>query len=152
MTPTNARGAARLIATLCLLLASLSPGCQKRGEPRDASETARVEAGRRLMGRWVLISYQPELPLEPMFQGLLQAQFGSMIVEFDGQQMVGNGTGVSVVRRYRLTQAWADRITIITYDDKGVSYDADGEFRGNDLYFISHTIPWRGRGVLRRTR
>jgi hypothetical protein len=140
------------VAAVCFAIGCSSLACAPRGTPRDASEEARAQASQRLLGRWVLISYEPELPLEPMFQGLLQAQFGSMIIEFDGQQMTGNGTGVSVVRRYRLTQAWGDRLTVITYDDKGVAYDADGEFRGNDLYFISHTSPWRGRGILRRTR
>src|SRR5262249_39835363 len=148
----RARSLARFAAAIGLALAMLSASCTPKREPRDASEEARAQAARRLMGRWVLISYQPELALEPMFQALLQAQLGSTLVAFDGQQMVGTGTGVSVVRRYKLTQAWGDRVTVVTYDDKGVAYDADGEFRGNDLYFISHTIPWRGRGILRRAR
>jgi hypothetical protein len=145
----------RRFATLCVLglvLAS-APACRSgAGTGQDASEAARAEAGRRLAGNWVLLSYQPELGLEPMFQSLLAAQFGAMNVSFDGQQMLATGPGVNVVRRYRVTQAWGDRITVVTYDDKGIAYDADGEFRGNDLYFISQTTPWRGRGILRRMR
>lgn len=102
------------------------------------------------MGRWLLVSFQPEVPLEPMLAGLLSAQLGVLVVQFDGQQMIAQGAGVGTTRRYRVTQAVAEGLTVVSYDDKGVPYDAVGEFHGNDLYFASLTIPWRGRGILRR--
>jgi len=123
-----------------------------RGQPRDATELARREADRRLIGAWVLVSYQPETPLEPMFAGLLAAQMGTLIAQFDGQQMSVTGTGVSTTRRYRVTQGSGERIAVVSYDESGIPYDAVGEFRGNELWFASLTMPWKGRGVLRRIR
>ncbi|MBI3200610.1 MAG: hypothetical protein HYZ29_03635 [Myxococcales bacterium] len=130
-----------------------SVGCgPSRGAPRDAAEIARQEASRRLAGDWLLVSYQPETPLEPMFAGLLAAQMGTLVARFDGQQMTATGTGVATTRRYRVTQANGDRVAVVTYDESGIAYDAVGEFKGNELWFASLTIPWRGRGVLRRVR
>jgi hypothetical protein len=87
-----------------------------------------------------------------MFAGLLAAQMGTLVTQFDGQQMQVAGTGVNTTRRYRVTQASGDRVAVVSYDDNGIPYDAVGEFRGNELWFASLTIPWRGRGVLRRAR
>ena len=139
---------------LALLLVALGilPACGGSYQTGDEQEMARVQAGRRLMGDWVLVSFQPDNTLEPMLAGLLTAQFGNMIVHFDGQVMVANGTGVRVQRRYRVTQADADQLALVNYDDNGIAYDAAGMFRGNELWFSSLTDPWRGRGVLRRAR
>ncbi|MBK7584033.1 MAG: hypothetical protein IPI67_28030 [Myxococcales bacterium] len=147
---SKARALSVLAASLMLLGA---PACgPRRGTPRDAGETARQEAGQRLLGAWVLVSYQPETPLEPMFAGLLAAQMGTLVANFDGQNMQVSGTGVNTVRRYRVTQAAGDRLALVSYDDGGIPYDAVGEFRGGELWFESLTIPWRGRGVLRKVR
>ena len=138
---------------LGLALAVLGPACAPRsGRAADPAEVARSEASRRLAGTWILMSFQSEVPLEPMFAGLLSAQFGTMQVQFDGQQMVATGPGVSTTRRYQVTQASDDRLSVVTFDDRGISYDAVGEFRGEELYFASLSTPWRGRGVLRRAR
>lgn len=141
----------RWTLVLPLLAALGAPGCGgTRGKPRDATELARQEAERRIVGNWVLVSYQPETPLEPMFAGLLAAQMGTLVAQFDGQQMIIAGTGVNTTRRYRVTQGSGDRLAVVTYDENGIPYDAVGEFKGNELWFASLTIPWRGRGVLRR--
>lgn len=144
----------RFVTLVLLSLAALcASGCGgARGTPRDATELARQEAERRIVGNWVLVSYQPETPLEPMFAGLLAAQMGTLVAQFDGQQMIIAGTGVNTTRRYRVTQGSGDRLAVVTYDENGIPYDAVGEFKGNELWFASLTIPWRGRGVLRRVR
>ncbi len=112
-------------------------------------EAARQEAAQHLLGAWVLMDYQPEMPLEPMFASLLSAQFGTMVVEFDGQTLNATGTGVNVQRPYRVTQASFNRVTAVVYD-QGVAYDVVGEFRGNEFWFVAQSTPWRGHGVLRR--
>lgn len=144
----------RFAVAFSLCLAALgAAGCGgPRGTPRDAGEIARQEAERRLVGSWVLVSYQPETPLEPMFAGLLAAQMGTLVAQFDGQRMIVAGTGVNTTRRYRVTQAQGERLAVVTYDENNIPYDAVGEFKGNELWFASLTIPWRGRGVLRRVR
>jgi len=87
-----------------------------------------------------------------MFASLLAAQMGAMTVQFDGQQMIATGVGVATTRRYRVTQAGGDGLTVVTYDDQGIPYDAAGQFRGNELWFASLTAPWRGRGVMHRAQ
>jgi hypothetical protein len=140
-----------LLFATAILLAIVSCG-PSRSRAVDASEQARQEAGRRLLGTWVLVSFQPEDRLEPMFASLLAAQMGAMTVQFDGQQMAATGVGVATTRRYRVTQAGGDGLTVVTYDDQGIPYDAAGQFRGNELWFASLTAPWRGRGVMRRAQ
>lgn len=144
----------RLLALVGLFLLALGASAcgGARGTPRDATELARQEVERRIVGSWVLVSYQPETPLEPMFAGLLAAQMGTLVAHFDGQQMVIAGAGVNTTRRYRVTQGSGDRLAVVTYDESGIPYDAVGEFKGDELWFASLTIPWRGRGVLRRVR
>lgn len=140
-----------LLWPLVLTLAVV-PACGGSYQTGDEQAMARAEAGRRLMGDWVLVSFQPDNTLEPMLASLLTAQFGNMIVHFDGQSMVANGAGVRVQRRYRVTQADGDQLALVNYDDNGIAYDAVGMFHGNELWFSSLTDPWRGRGILRRAR
>lgn len=136
---------------LVVLALPLSLACSRRsGPPVDTAAQARAEAGRRLEGRWLLVSFQPEVNLEPMLGALLAAQMNRMVVTFQAPQMHAAGMGVDTTRRYQVTEALGERVSVRTVDDTGVTYDAVGEFRGADLYFESRTIPWRGRGILRR--
>lgn len=138
---------------LCLFLAilcSVSSCGPRQGQAQDANEAARQQADRQLMGQWLLVDYQPEVPLEPMLASLLTTQYGTMVIDFDGRNLNANGPGVSGVQRpYRVTQATFNRVTAIVYD-QGLAYDVVGEFRGNEFWFIAQSSPWRGRGVLRR--
>jgi hypothetical protein len=135
---------------ICLALSLVLSSCGPRqGSTQDANEAARQEAARHLMGQWLLVNYQPEVPLEPMFASLLAAQYGTMVIDFDGQALNATGPGVSVQRPYRVTQATFNRVTAIVYD-QGVAYDVVGEFRGNEFWFVAQSSPWRGRGILRR--
>lgn len=135
-----------ICVALCILVWSCGP---RQGESQDANEAARQEAARHLMGQWLLVNYQPEMALEPMFASLLSAQYGTMVIEFDGKTLNATGPGVSVQRPYRVTQATFNRVTAIVYD-QGVAYDVVGEFRGNEFWFVALSTPWRGRGILRR--
>ena len=87
-----------------------------------------------------------------MLASLLQVQFGRMTVSFDGQWMHASGAGVDTTRRYQVMEADGDRLGVRTWDDAGVTYDAYGEFRGNQLWFEGRSTPWQGRGVLTRIR
>ncbi len=136
-------------ALLSLLVAPM--GCRRnRQAPVDAGEAARVEANVRLQGAWLLLDFTPTQAPEPMLGALLAAQLGTMTIDFDGTQMHAVGTGVQTTRRYRVMSAHFARLEVRTFDDMGVSYDAVGEFRANELWFESRTSPWHGRGVLRR--
>ena len=131
--------------------AILLVGCSGRQDkPVDAAAQARANADQRLAGRWLLVSFQPEVNLEPMLGAMLAAQMNQMVVTFQKPQVNARGVGVDTTRRYQVIDALGARVAVRTIDDAGATYDAVGEFRGSDLFFESRTIPWRGRGVLRR--
>ncbi len=140
-------------AAILLAALSLAPACKPReSKTVDAAEVARQEANRRLEGSWVLVSFQPRDALEPMLQALLAVQMGRLVVTFDGSNMRAVGTGVDTTRRYQVTEAYANRLTLRSFDDRNVAYDAVGEMRGDELWFEARTSPWHGRGLLRRLR
>jgi hypothetical protein len=134
------------------LVMSLLPGCGGSGRtPEDASAASRAAANRRLQGTWVLASFQSEVPLEPMLQGLLAVQVGHLRVTFDGDRINALGPGVSATRKYVVTDAAFQRAKLTVYDE-GVPYQVDGEFRGNQIAFHALTSPWRGTGTLVRAQ
>lgn len=137
---------------VALLLAPALVGCGGSAPgPRDATAASRTAANQRLQGAWVLEGFRPEVPLEPMLQGLLAAQLGHLRVTFDGKQVVALGPGVSATRRYVVTDAVFDRVKVTVYDE-GIPYQVEGEFKGNQIQFHALTSPWRGTGVLVRSQ
>lgn len=146
-------GKLRLVfALLVVVFLPALVGCGgSNARPVDASAAARADANRRLQGDWVLQSYQPEVALEPMLQGLLAVQIGHLRVSCDGQQLTAVGPGVSATRRYVVTDAAFNRLKVTVYDE-GVPYLVQGEFQGNQLAFHALTSPWRGSGMLVRAR
>ena len=136
---------------MLFVVALAALGCGGRQDkPVDEAAQARQYANQRLTGRWLLVSFQPEVTLEPMLGALLAAQMNQLVVTFQAPQMHARGVGVDTIRRYKVVDALGARVAIRTVDDSGATYDAVGEFRGQELFFESRTIPWRGRGVLRR--
>lgn len=135
---------------LCLLglLALVPLACRSQRAPSYADEVS--AAHHELLGRWVLVHYEPEEPLEPMLANLLSSQFGVLKLEFDGQRLRADGVGVSTQRDYQVLEAHGPQFRIELRDPDGVTYDVAGMFQGNELTFVSRTSPWRGRGKLRR--
>lgn len=106
----------------------------------------------RLRGSWMLQTFTPDTPLEPMLAAMLAFQFGQMIVRFDGQRSYADSPGVHVQRGYRITEVEGDQFKLVAFDDQGVSYQVNALFVGDtDLRFRSTTMPWKGEGHLRRT-
>lgn len=137
---------------LTALLMPVAAGCGgSHTTPADASAANRAAANRRLQGAWVLTSFQSEVPLEPMLQGLLAVQIGHLQVKFDGKQLTALGPGVEARRQYVVTDAVFNRLKVTVYDD-GLPYQVEGEFQGNQLSFHALTSPWRGSGLLVRAR
>jgi hypothetical protein len=136
-----------LVAGFALLVPVLIvPACGGRQSQADAV----VEANRRLDGVWVLRNFTPSETLEAPLQSLLAVQFNTLTVRFDGQNLYATGPGVNVTRRYQITEAAADQISLMVYEQTGVWYRISGQFQGNQLSFIGYDSPWRGRGVLER--
>lgn len=122
------------------------------GSQGSASDPARAvaAANQRLMGSWVLVDFQPEVPLEPMLAQLLSMQMGRLTADLDGGRLVATGLGVQTTRTYRIDEASMDRFKMTLFDETGVAYEAWGDFQGDLVRFESLTPPWRGRGTLRR--
>jgi hypothetical protein len=140
-----------LTVGLTLLLAHAAVGCG--GSRSSASDAATVDRGRatdRLRGRWLLVDYRPEQPLEPMLGALLGAQLGRLVVTFDGQTFTAEGTGFRAQRSYEVTEAAGDAAHLVLRDETGVRYDVQGNFVGGELQFHAETSPWQGSGLLRR--
>ncbi len=130
------------------LLAASAVGC---GSKQSASSADTVSsAQQQLLGRWVLIRYQPDEALELMLANLLNAQIGVLTLEFTGQVMKAQGVGISTQRAYQVVEAAGNQFRLVLSDPDGVTYNIAGAFQGPELEFISQTSPWRGRGRLRR--
>jgi hypothetical protein len=140
----------RFFALASLGLAALTSCSHEQGPVRDVRADAAVSAGQRLQGRWVLTSLQPETPLEPALQLLLNEQINRLTVDFQGQTSVAQGPGVTVNRTFRIVEAYLDHFRATFYDQYGAGVDAYGDFSGNTLLLNGATAPWRGRASLRR--
>jgi hypothetical protein len=139
-----------VISGLALLLLQGQLGCGGSQSSTDTTAVDRTRAADRLRGRWVLVDYRPEQPLEPMLGALLAAQLGRLLVTFDGQALTAEGTRFRAQRSYQVTEATGDAAHIVLLDETGVRYDVQGTFVGNELQFHAETSPWQGTGTLRR--
>jgi hypothetical protein len=144
--------AGTLLPAATLLFASLvAAAC---GGGQGASDPSRqiAAANQRLLGTWMLVDFQPEVPLEPMLAQLLSMQMGHLTAQLDGGRIVATGMGVQATRTYRIDEAsgMGDRFKMTLYDETGVSYDAWGDLQGDVIQFQSLTPPWQGSGTLKR--
>lgn len=128
-----------------------APGCSHETSPvHDARADAVASAAERLQGRWVLVSFQPELALEPTLQVLLNMQIGRLVAEFRGSKVSAQGPGVQVERAFRVQEAYGDHFKATVYDAYGVGVDSSNDFSSDLLVVNGITSPWRGRAVFRR--
>jgi hypothetical protein len=118
---------------------------------RDARAEAVASAAQRLQGRWVLVSFQPELALEPTMQVLLNTQIGRFVADFQGTRVRGEGPGIQVERTFRVEEAYSDHFKATLFDAYGVGMDSSNDFSGDSLIVNGVTSPWRGHAVFRRS-
>lgn len=143
-------------ALLCGALGVASPlaqGCRGSGEARapNAEAQAIADIDARLRGAWVLQSFTPETPLEPMLGALLQYQFGRLIARLDGKRLIADSSGIHVDRAYRVSEVVGDQFKLTTYDDEGVPYESVCMFLPDGTVQVhSLSSPWRGMGLVRR--
>lgn len=144
---------ARLVHVVLTAAVSLGPGlpaCHQQRASQSSAPSALAQTQARLQGDWLLQRFQTERPLEPMFDVLLRAQVGVMVVQIRGDQLVARGVGLLVVRRLELIESGGDTFRGRVRDDQGVTYDMLGELGPDRLVFSSLNDPWRGQGELRR--
>lgn len=144
--------AGTLLSATLLLGSVIAPACG--GGQGSASDPSRqiAAANQRLLGTWMLVDFQPDVPLEPMLAQLLSMQRGHLTAQLDGGRLVATGMGVQATRTYRIDEAsgMGDRFKMTLFDETGVSYDAWGDFQGDVIRFQSVTPPWQGSGTLKR--
>src|SRR5262252_6329573 len=109
---------------LALLFVPLVACLGDRGLVRDARAEAAASASQRLQGRWILATFEPETPLEPVLQLLLNEQINRLVVEFKGQALVAQGPGVTINRTYTIGDAYVDHFKATIYDSYGIGVDA----------------------------
>ncbi len=120
-------------------------------DPSQVNAVAVAAIDARVRGTWVLQTYNPATPLEPMLAALLGFTLGQMVVTFDGQRAVATSPGVRAERTYRILQAQGDQFQILLADEQGISYQAAALFVDeNNIRFQSYTSPWKGNGTLHR--
>jgi hypothetical protein len=140
----------RLFALASSLLVSLVACSHEQGPVRDARAEAAASAVQRLQGKWVLATFQPETPLEPVLQLLLNEEINRLVVEFRGQAIAAQGPGVTINRTYTIGDAYVDHFKATITDSYGVGTDAECDFSGNMLLVTGVTAPWRGKASFRR--
>jgi hypothetical protein len=141
---------------LCLAAALLVSAAGCSGAQTDVNSPEFIQrqiaaADVRLRGTWTLASFQPETPLEPMLQTMLEYQFNRVMVRFDGKRIVADSPGIHIERTYQITEPNGDEFKLTAFDAQGVPYESVCTFRDNThIELHSHTMPWRGYGTLVR--
>jgi hypothetical protein len=123
----------------------------EQGPIRDARAEAATSAAQRLQGRWTLVAYQPDVPLEVALQLLLNAQLGHMVVEFNGTSLTAQGPGVTINRTFKIEEAYENHFKATVIDPYGVGIESSCDFSGNQLIANGVDAPWRGRATFNKT-
>jgi uncharacterized membrane protein len=146
-------GRAALLFALLGAASPLSIGCSKAKDPSqaDAKAQAIADVDARTRGAWVLQSFVPDTPLEPMLQTMLDFQFGRLVVRLDGKRMVADSTGIHVDRAYKISEVNGDQFKMTSFDTQGVAYESTCMFLPDGKVEIhATTSPWRGVAVVSR--
>jgi hypothetical protein len=137
------------LALSLVAVTQLSCG-HERGAVHNAAAEAVAGVSQRLNGRWVLVSFKPDLPVETALQLLLNDQFEHLVVTLSGNTLHAQGPGVDFTRTFRIAEAYGDHFNATVYDSYGVGIESVCDFNGNTLLVNGATDPWRGRSIFRR--
>jgi len=134
--------------------APLELGCSGAKDARSAeadAQAAIASTDTRIRGAWVLQSFVPEDPLEPMLKAMLEFQFGRLVIRLDGKRLVADSPGVHVERTYQITEAKGDQFKLTTFDAQGVPYESTCMFQMDGRVQVHSTSdPWRGLAMISR--
>ena len=120
------------------------------GPIHDNNSESVASVTRRLQGQWLLVSFEPEVPLEGPMQGLLNQQLQNFVVEFSGATLVGRGPGLTMTSTFRIYDAYEDHFKATVTDSYGLQVDSSCDFSGSTLIIVGRTAPWRGKTLFRR--
>jgi hypothetical protein len=140
-----------LVGALVALAASTFSCAHQEAPIKDARAEAAASASQRLQGRWTLVSFQPETPLEPALQLLLNTQLGHLTAEFNGSKITALGPGVTIERTFRIEEAYENHFKAMVTDAYGVGIETSCDFMGNQLVANGIDAPWRGRATFNKS-
>jgi len=145
--------ACRSLVLAACLSASVASGCGgSQASVRDttAQEIASLQA--RLQGTWGLTNFRPAVPLEPMLQAFLLAQFNTLVIRIDQGILNADSPTLHYSQPYQLRDVVGNRFRIVTTSPSAVTYATDCviSMDGNEVTFVGLIEPWRGEGTLRR--
>jgi hypothetical protein len=145
------RAALRAAVGAIVVGVTLASCSHEQGPIRDVRAESATTAAQRLQGKWTLVSYQPEVPLEASLQLLLNTQLGHMVVEFNGSKVTAQGPGVTIDRTFKIEEAYENHFKATVIDQFGVGIESSCDFAGNQLIANGMNAPWRGRATFNKT-
>src|SRR5262245_51782536 len=132
-------------ALLLALGAAACGGAKEARSPEAEAQAAIASIDTRIRGAWVLQSFTPDDPLEPMLKAMLEFQFGRLVVRLDGKRLVADSPGIHVERTYQISEAKGDQFKLTSFDAQGVPYESTCMFQMDGKVLVhSTTDPWRG--------
>jgi hypothetical protein len=144
---------ARAVVLAIGMLATGSSGCGgTQGSARDAAAADLAALSSRLQGTWALTTFRPAVPLEPMLQAFLAAQFNTLLVRINGFTISADSATLHYSQPFQLRDVIGNRFRIVTTSPSGVTYASDCMISSdsNEVSFVGLIEPWRGEGVIRR--
>lgn len=147
------RRALNALAAAALALAPLA-GCggASGAGPVDATAADNRAADQRLQGRWRIVDFRPETPLDPVMASMLAFYQPTMVIEVDGGRIraLTTAPGVHFDRRYEVREAVGQRFELVVWDDAGIAQSSLCEFQADGTLRARTTAPWRGDALLAR--
>lgn len=140
-----------VIGLAFIALGSAPLGCSGAALTQSGSGPAVADTGaaKQLEGNWMLETFQPSVPFEPAMDAFISAQFGRLVISFDGKSVRSESGGIWFERPYTVRSNLFSRVELQVLD-QGMTYDFVGIIDGNHLRFDSLTEPWQGKGSLLR--
>jgi len=146
-----------MASALSLALLAAAPmglsacGAKDAHSAETDAQVAIASVDARLRGAWVLQSFTPDEPLEPMLKSMLEFQFGRLVVRLDGKRLVADSPGIHVERAYQISEVKGDQFKLTSFDQNGVPYESTCSFQiDGRLQVHSTTDPWRGMAMVSR--
>ena len=138
------------LAAASLALAACAPSGTPETAAQQQADFRQQAAAQLEASDWKLGSWQPEQPLEPMLQTLLNQQLATMRVHFGQGRLRADSPTIHIDRAYQVADASGPQVVIVTTDDMGGTLRSTAQFSddGATLYFHGETEPWRGNGTL----
>jgi hypothetical protein len=100
-----------------------------------------------------LVDYRPDVPLDPVTQGLLSLQLRTMVITFDGRMLHAQSPTIRLDRPYSIEGVTASTFDLVSPDPQGggrLRSHCELSGDGRALAFKSVTEPWNGTGNLER--